>query len=85
MTLLGKILTVLILVLSVVFMAFAMLVFATHKNWRDHARDLVKQVADATAQRDQMNIEFGRSKDALAAEQAARRFTTAALPLRWRR
>jgi septal ring factor EnvC (AmiA/AmiB activator) len=78
MTLLGKILTVLILVLSVVFMAFAMLVFATHKNWRDHARDLVKQVADATAQRDQMNIEFGRSKDALAAEQAARRFAIAA-------
>jgi septal ring factor EnvC (AmiA/AmiB activator) len=78
MTLLGKILTVLILVMSVVFMAFAMLVFATHKNWREHAKDLAKQVDDMRSQRDQMNIEFGRSKDALAAEQAARRFAIAA-------
>lgn len=78
MTLLGKILTVLILVLSVVFMSFSMLVFATHKNWREAAAALEKEVNDARAQRDQMQIEFNRSKDALAAEQAARRFAIAA-------
>jgi hypothetical protein len=35
MNLVGKILNVLILVMSVIFMAFAVAVYATHKNWRD--------------------------------------------------
>jgi hypothetical protein len=35
MNLVGKILVVVILVMSVVFMAFAMAVYSTHKNWRD--------------------------------------------------
>ena len=35
MNLVGKILTVLILVMSLVFMAFAIAVYATHVNWRD--------------------------------------------------
>lgn len=38
MTLLGKIFTVLILVMSLVFMSFAVVVFATHKNWRDEVQ-----------------------------------------------
>ncbi len=37
MNLVGKIFVVLILVMSVLFMAFAMAVYATHKNWRDVA------------------------------------------------
>lgn len=78
MTLLGKILTVLILVLSVVFMSFSMLVFATHRNWREAAATLQNEVQDARKQRDEIQIEFNRSKDALAAEQAARRFAIAA-------
>jgi hypothetical protein len=35
MNLVGKIFVVLILVMSVVFMAFAMAVYASHKNWRE--------------------------------------------------
>ena len=35
MNLVGKIFVVLILVMSVVFMAFAMAVYATHRNWRE--------------------------------------------------
>ena len=35
MNLVGKIFVVLILILSVLFMAFAMAVYATHKNWRE--------------------------------------------------
>ena len=35
MNLVGKIFVVLIFVMSVVFMAFAMAVYATHKNWRE--------------------------------------------------
>ena len=35
MNLVGKIFVVLILVMSVLFMAFAMAVYATHQNWRD--------------------------------------------------
>jgi hypothetical protein len=34
MTLLGKIFTVLILIMSIVFMSFSVVVFATHKNWK---------------------------------------------------
>ncbi len=35
MNLVGKILTVFILVMSLVFMSFAVAVYATHQNWRD--------------------------------------------------
>jgi len=35
MTLVGKIFTVLIFVMSVVFMSFTVAVYATHQNWRD--------------------------------------------------
>ena len=34
MTLLGKIFTVLILIMSVLFMSFSIMVFATHQNWQ---------------------------------------------------
>ena len=35
MNLIGKIFVVLILVMSVLFMAFAMAVYAMHQNWRE--------------------------------------------------
>ncbi len=69
----------LILVLSVVFMSFSMLVFATHKNWREAADKLDQQVKEARTQRDQLQSEFQASKNALAAEQASRRFAIAEL------
>lgn len=39
MNLFGKFLTVFILVLSIVFMGFAMMVYSTHKNWRQAVED----------------------------------------------
>jgi len=35
MNLVGKIFIIVILVMSVLFMAFAMAVYATHRNWRE--------------------------------------------------
>ena len=35
MNLVGKILTVLIFVMSLVFMSFTVAVYSTHRNWRD--------------------------------------------------
>ncbi|HEY4760496.1 MAG TPA: hypothetical protein VIH42_07945, partial [Thermoguttaceae bacterium] len=35
MNLIGKILTFVILVLSIIFMTMVLVVYATHKNWRD--------------------------------------------------
>ena len=40
MTLLGKIFTVLIMVMSVVFMSFSIVVYATHTNWKSEAEAL---------------------------------------------
>jgi hypothetical protein len=37
MTLVGKIFTVLIFIMSIVFMTFSFMVFATHKNWKEAA------------------------------------------------
>ncbi len=45
MNLVGRIFIVAILVMSLVFMAFAMAVYATHKNWRDEVLRTQDQVA----------------------------------------
>ena len=82
MTLLGKVFTVLILVMSVVFMAFAVVVYATHVNWKlkvTGPAGLQSQVQDTQATIDQLRVDLERSKGALAREQAARRFVIAAL------
>jgi len=47
MTFLGKILVVLHLVLSVMFMAFAGAVFTAQKNWKTRSEDVAKQLATA--------------------------------------
>jgi septal ring factor EnvC (AmiA/AmiB activator) len=44
MNALGKFLVAAIMVFSVIFMAFAIAVFTTHKNWRDEAEKLEKDV-----------------------------------------
>ncbi|MDP6442343.1 MAG: hypothetical protein QGG36_15015 [Pirellulaceae bacterium] len=79
MTLLGKIFTVLILVLSVLFMAFSVAVFATHKQWREYAAQKDKEVANKKTENELLDAEIEKAKMALAREQAARRFHLAAL------
>lgn len=46
MTLLGKIFTMLIFIMSLVYMAFAVAVYATHKNWKDEALTNLKPALD---------------------------------------
>ncbi len=94
MTLLGKIFTVLIFIQSLVFMSFAVAVYATHKNWRDvvlrerddlkqgQALGLKHQLVDERKRFDQKNAEKIKVEDQLAMEQAARRQALATLEAR---
>ena len=86
MTILGKFFTVLIFVLSAIFMAFSVMVFVTHKNWRDYATSIdttspglelkLKQQQDLVAD---LQRELQESLNRLAAEQASRRFAIAVM------
>ncbi len=46
MNFIGKIFVVLILVMSVVFMAFAVAVYGTHQNWKEKAEQEAQRVAN---------------------------------------
>jgi hypothetical protein len=92
MTLVGKIFTMLILIMSITFMAFAIMVFATHKNWKELADNatasagkplgLKQQLAALqTALSDAKKLEE-RLRNELAQEQAARKAALAALQVR---
>jgi hypothetical protein len=88
MTLLGKIFTVLILIMAVAFMMLASMIFATHRNWRVEVlrpRDdpkgpgLKVQVQDLKKLKGQLDEELNRAHDDLAREQAARLYALAGL------
>ena len=73
MTLMGKILTVLILFMSVLFMGFAICVYATHRNWETVAKQ-AKQ--DTQAQKDinqQLRTSLTELQRQIAQERVARR------------
>jgi chromosome segregation ATPase len=86
MTLIGKILTVLIFIMSIVFMALAMTTFATHRNWRDVADStnpsnpgLKQRIEKLDGDIKAKLRELDRAKLELAEEQAARRAELATL------
>jgi hypothetical protein len=87
MTLLGKILTVLIFIMSIVFMSLSLMVFATHKNWKlvvsnttpGQTQGLVQQLQAKTSEVENLNNQLGRLKDQYAAEQVARSYALSAL------
>jgi hypothetical protein len=90
MTLIGKIFTVLILVMSLVFMSFAVMVFATHKNWKEVATSatpakgtgqigLKQQLEQAFIAKRSLEVELENLKGQLAEHQAARRQALAVL------
>ena len=79
MTLVGKIFTVLIFVMSIVFMAFSIMVFATHTNWRERAEKLKGQVTQQEQLVVQAKADHDKTKRDLAQEQASRRQALAAL------
>jgi hypothetical protein len=82
MTLVGKIFTMLILIMSIIFMAFAMMVFATHRNWKIAAQGLQKDLAAANTALKDAKDALEREKMDLAREQAARKAALAALQVR---
>ena len=83
MTLLGKIFTVLIFVMSVFFMALSVAVFATHKNWKmlvtnptkndKYDIGLVEKLQAQIQTNKSLRTELERKELQLAQEQAARR------------
>ena len=73
MTLLGKIFTVLIFIMSIVFMSLAMATFATHREWRTIAESNKKKISELTGLNDLLKTEIENHKSELAAEQVARR------------
>ena len=79
MNLFGKILTVLVLIMSVVFMSFTMMTYATHRNWREAHRKVSTQLNGVQDQLRQKNIELERVGVLLATERAARAKALAAL------
>ena len=86
MTLLGKCLTALILILSVMFAALALVANASHKNWRDVVLTgvngelgLKDQIEAIDRDNQQLRDQRDRTKIALAREQVARRTALAAL------
>jgi uncharacterized protein YlxW (UPF0749 family) len=89
MTFLGKIFTVLIFVMSVVFMSFSVMVFATHKNWKmlvtndtpseKYDLGLVHQLAHLNETNNSLRNELDGLNNQLAVEQAARRHRIGAL------
>jgi len=92
MTLVGKIFTVLIFVMTIVFMSFAVMVFATHQNWKEHATNtdtaggkklgLETQVAQLKQQKADADAQIQRLRDELKVESAARTAVVAAMHTR---
>lgn len=79
MTLLGKILTVLILIMSVWFLGFAMMVYATHTNWRQEAESTKQTLQNQQEVNRQLKEMQADLTSQIALEQAARRHALASL------
>ena len=79
MNLVGKIFTMLILVMSLLFMAFAVAVYHTHRNWRDLAKDTQAEVTKYRDENAQLRDERLQMENRLAHERAARRAALARL------
>ena len=89
MTLLGKVFTVLIFIMSVAFMTFSLAVFATHKNWKMLVTNptknerydigLVERLQAQLQTNKSLQGELEKLKVQLAQEQAARRHALGSL------
>jgi len=82
MTLMGKILTVLIFILSVLFMSFSVCVYATHRNWKEFAKVSQQKVTEQTQINDQLRKTLDELQRKLAQERVARRVALAVLESR---
>lgn len=71
MNLLGKIFIVAIMIMSVVFMTLALMVYATHKNWKevvDGSNGLRTQLQTAQTQLEQLKTDYNRLEAQLKGE-----------------
>jgi DNA repair exonuclease SbcCD ATPase subunit len=72
MSLLGKIFTMLIMIMSLVFMTLAMMTYATHRNWQTAATTLKGQLTNQKATNQALLRDIDTLKATLAREQVAR-------------
>ena len=82
MTLLGKIFTVLIFLISTMFLAMSLMVFATHRNWKEAVvgtNGLQSQLAAVKTRETNLQSTMQQVQDQLNEERAARRQALAAL------
>lgn len=86
MTTVGKTIVVLILIMSLVFMSFTVMVYATHRNWKDLVKNPVTGLETqlANKQRELQVLESQRQEalDQLAFEKAARTEALAVLEVK---
>ena len=91
MNLVGKIFTVLVLVMSLIFMAFSLAVYATHKNWRmvvlnpkeeataEHPPGLLHKLNDSMAETQRLEEQLNKVETDLEEERSAQRQALAKL------
>lgn len=79
MTLLGKVFTALIFLLSVIFFSLSVAVNASHTAWKSTANKFEQDAKKAQTEAQQVRVELETTKTRLAVEQAARRSTLASL------
>ncbi len=79
MNLLGKIFVVLILVMSLVFMSFAVAVYGTHKNWKEEAAKQKESFGRATQSLEQEIAKKEALEAEIAKEEIAKRQALAKL------
>lgn len=91
MTNVGKIFTVVVFMMSIVYMGLGVLVLATHKNWRDAVNGdpadpanpgFRKLLADAEAVNKQLRAEIEDLNKRIAQEQVSRRLVIGALRMK---
>jgi len=78
-TFIGKILIVMTLVMSILFSALSVVVFATHRNWRDETAKLQGEVTALEASNRRLREDMAQAEVRLAQEQAARKYEVATL------
>ncbi len=82
MNLVGKIMIVLILVMSILFMGFALAVYSTHQNWRESADNLKQEGGQLRAKKAQLENKIAQLQNEIEFERAARREAIANLVTR---
>ena len=82
MTFVGKTVTVFIFLMSLLFLAFAVMVKINHVNWKQMAADLAPQITDTESDVLALRQEKAQLEDAIKHEQAALRSALIALEVR---